>query len=105
LILDNYATHNHADVKKWLAKNRRFVTHFTPTNESWLNMVERLFRYITDKRIRRDNFTSVADLEWQSSSTSTNTISTPSPSSGPQAHQTSCRRSRERKHALHAVGA
>lgn len=63
LIVDNYATHNHADVKKWLAKHPRFVMHFTPTSASWLNMVERFFRDITDKRIRRDNFTSVADLE------------------------------------------
>jgi transposase len=63
LIVDNYATHNHPDVRKWLAKHPRFVMHFTPTSASWLNMVERFFRDITDKRIRRDSFHSVAELE------------------------------------------
>jgi len=48
---------------KWLAKHPRFVMHFTPTSASWLNMVERFFRDITDKPIRRDSFTSVAELE------------------------------------------
>lgn len=63
LIVDNYATHKHPDVQKWLARHPRFVMHFTPTSASWLNMVERFFRDITDKRIRRDSFTSVAELE------------------------------------------
>ena len=63
LIVDNYATHSHPDVQKWLAQHPRFVMHFTPTSASWLNMVERFFRDITDKRIRRDSFTSVAELE------------------------------------------
>jgi len=63
LIVDNYATHSHPDVQKWLARHPRFVLHFTPTSASWLNMVERFFRDITDKRIRRDSFTSVAELE------------------------------------------
>jgi transposase len=62
LIADNYATHNHPEVKKWLARNPRFVMHFTPTSASWLNMVERFFRDITEKRIRRDAFGSVAEL-------------------------------------------
>jgi transposase len=63
LIVDNYATHSHPDVHKWLAQHPRFVMHFTPTSASWLNMVERFFRDITDKRIRRESFTSVAELE------------------------------------------
>ena len=63
LIVDNYATHSHPDVQQWLARHPRFVMHFTPTSASWLNMVERFFRDITDKRIRRDSFTSVAELE------------------------------------------
>ena len=63
LIVDNYATHNHPEVKKWLARLPRFAIHFTPTSASWLNMVERFFRDITDKRIRRDSFGSVAELE------------------------------------------
>ena len=63
LIVDNYATHKHPEVKAWLAKHKRFHMHFTPTSSSWLNMVERFFRDITDKRIRRGIFTSVPELE------------------------------------------
>jgi transposase len=63
LIVDNYATHKHPEVRTWLAKHPRFHMHFTPTSSSWLNMVERFFRDITDKRIRRGAFTSVAELE------------------------------------------
>lgn len=62
LILDNYATHKHADVTRWLAKHPRFHLHFTPTSSSWLNLVERWFRDITDKAIRRGVFHSVPDL-------------------------------------------
>lgn len=63
LIVDNYATHKHPEVQAWLAKHKRFHMHFTPTSSSWLNMVERFFRDITDKRIRRGIFTSVPELE------------------------------------------
>ena len=63
LIVDNYATHRHPQVLAWLAKRPRFHIHFTPTSASWLNMVERFFRDITDKRIRRGVFKSVADLK------------------------------------------
>jgi transposase len=63
LIVDNYATHKHPEVQAWLAKHPRFNMHFTPTSSSWLNMVERFFRDITDKRIRRGVFTSVPELE------------------------------------------
>jgi transposase len=62
LIVDNYATHKHAKVKAWLARHRRFHVHFTPTASSWLNMVERWFRDLTDERIRRGVFTSVGAL-------------------------------------------
>ena len=62
LILDNYGTHKHADVVAWLAKHPRFHLHFTPTSSSWLNMVERWFRNLTDKAIRRGVFHSVPDL-------------------------------------------
>jgi len=62
LICDNYATHKHPKVQEWLVKHKRFTMHFTPTSASWLNMVERFFRDITDKRLRRGVFTSVADL-------------------------------------------
>ena len=62
LILDNYAAHKHDDVVRWLKKHRRFTFHYTPTSSSWLNLVERWFREITDKRIRRGSFRSVAEL-------------------------------------------
>lgn len=62
LILDNYSTHNHPAVKEWLAKHPRFFFHFVPTSSSWLNMVERWFSQITDKRIRRGVFPSVISL-------------------------------------------
>ncbi|MCA1679076.1 MAG: IS630 family transposase [Actinobacteria bacterium] len=62
LILDNYSTHKHANVKKWLAKHPRFHLHFTPTSSSWLNMIERWFGKLTDKAIRRGAFDSVPDL-------------------------------------------
>jgi len=62
LIVDNYGTHTHPEVTKWLAKHPRFHMHFTPTSASWLNLVERWFREITEKRIRRGVFLSVPSL-------------------------------------------
>jgi transposase len=63
LIVDNYATHKHPRVQSWLKKHPRFHMHFTPTSSSWLNLVERWFRDLTDKRIRRGTFTNVAKLQ------------------------------------------
>ena len=63
LICDNYATHKHPKVKALLRRNPKFHVHFTPTSSSWLNMVERFFRDITEKRIRRGVFRSVNELE------------------------------------------
>jgi transposase len=62
LIVDNYATHKHADVQAWLTNHPRFQMHFTPTSSSWLNLVERWFRELTDKALRRGVFHSVPDL-------------------------------------------
>ena len=62
LIVDNYGTHKHPRVKSWISRHPRFHLHFIPTSSSWLNMVERWFREITDKRIRRGVFRSVPDL-------------------------------------------
>ena len=62
LIVDNYRTHKHEKVKKWLAKHPRFHIHFIPTSSSWLNLIERWFRELTDKRIRRGTFASVPEL-------------------------------------------
>jgi transposase len=63
LVLDNYATHKTPAVKKWLLTHPRFHTHFTPTSSSWLNLVERWFGELTDKRIRRGVHRSVQALE------------------------------------------
>ena len=62
LIADNYGTHKHPTVQRWLSKHPRFHMHFTPTSASWLNMVERFFRDITTERLRRGVFTSVPEL-------------------------------------------
>ncbi len=62
LIADNYATHTHSKVQKWLARHPRFHMHFTPTSSSWLNMVERFFRDLTEQRLRRGIFRDVEEL-------------------------------------------
>ena len=62
LVLDNYGTHKHPEVKKWLADRPHYHVHFTPTSSSWLNQIERWFAEITRKRIRRGTFHSVRDL-------------------------------------------
>jgi transposase len=63
LILDNYGTHKTPRVKRWLQRHCRYQVHFTPTSASWLNQVERFFAALTEKRIRRGVFRSVAALE------------------------------------------
>jgi hypothetical protein len=60
LIADNYATREHPRVRRWLAEHPRIHMHFTPTSASWLNMVERFFRDLTEKQLRRGAFRSVA---------------------------------------------
>lgn len=62
LIIDNYATHKHPVVKAWLAKHQRFHLHFTPTSSSWLNLVERFFRDLTEDVVRDGSFKSVNQL-------------------------------------------
>jgi transposase len=62
LILDNYATHKHDAVQRWLQRHKRFHLHFTPTSSSWLNQVEHWFRDLTDKNLRRGIFGSVPEL-------------------------------------------
>lgn len=63
IIMDNYGTHKTALIRKWFAKRPRFHVHFTPTYGSWINLVERWFAEITNKRIRRGFFRSVKELE------------------------------------------
>ena len=62
VILDNYSTHKHASVQRWLKRNPRVHFHFIPTSSWWLNLVERWFRDLTDKAIRRGAFASVDEL-------------------------------------------
>jgi len=62
LIVDNYATHKHPAVQRWLQRHPRFHVHFTPTSSSWLNMVERFFRDLTANRLRRGVFRDVMEL-------------------------------------------
>ena len=63
IIVDNYGTHKTALIRKWFAKRPRFHIHFTPTYGSWINLVERWFAELTNKRIRRGVFRSVKELE------------------------------------------
>ena len=63
IICDNYATHKHPKVKSWLKYHKRFHVHFTPTSASWLNMVERFFRELSEKQLKRGVFSSVDELE------------------------------------------
>ena len=63
IILDNYATHKHQKVKAWAEGTKRVHFHFIPTSSSWLNLVERFFSTLTEKRIRRGVFHSVGHLE------------------------------------------
>lgn len=62
LIADNYATHKHPKVRRWLARHPRFLMHFTPTSASWLNMIERFFRDLTTRQLRRGVFRDVEEL-------------------------------------------
>jgi transposase len=62
LICDNYSTHKHERVQRWLEKHKRFHVRFTPTSASWLNMIERFFRDITHNRIRRGVFQDLEQL-------------------------------------------
>jgi transposase len=63
IVMDNYGTHKTASIRNWFAKRPRFHMHFTPTYGSWINLVERWFAEITNKRIRRGIFRSVKELE------------------------------------------
>jgi transposase len=63
LVLDNYATHKTPQVKAWLIKHPRFHLHFTPTSSSWLNLVERWFAELTNRKLRRSTHRSVTELE------------------------------------------
>ena len=63
LVLDNYATHKTPEIHKWLLRHPRFYLHFTPTSSSWLNLVERWFAELTNRKLRRSAHRSVTELE------------------------------------------
>ena len=62
IICDNYGTHRHPNVQPWLEEYKRFHMHFTPTSASWLNMIERFFRDLTQNRLRRGVFLDLEQL-------------------------------------------
>jgi transposase len=62
LVVDNYSPHKHPAVQQWMQRHPRFHIHFTPTSASWLNMVERFFRDLTQKQLRRGVFCSTDQL-------------------------------------------
>ena len=62
LVLDNYGTHKHPKVQRWLTKHPRFKLHYIPTSSSWLNLVQRWFAELSNKAIRRGSFANVPDL-------------------------------------------
>ena len=62
LVADNYSTHKHAKVRRWLASRPRYHVHYTPTYAGWLNQVDIWFNIITQRAIRRGTFRSVKDL-------------------------------------------
>ena len=82
VIVDNYATHKHPEVK-WLARHPRFVFHFTPTSCSWLNAVEGFFAKLTKRRLKRGVFHSVVDLQAAINRFIDDHNINPSPSFGP----------------------
>ena len=82
LIVDNYATHKHPKVQRWLARHSRFHVHYTPTSSSWLNMVERFFRDLTQNRLRRGVFHDAEELVMAIGEFIDNTTRTPNPSYG-----------------------
>ena len=104
LICDNYAAHKHQSVQAWIDKHPRFHLHFTPTSSSWLNLVERRFRELTDKALRRGVFHSVPDLIAKiEDATSPRTTTTQNHSYGPPPPKTSSPRRPAGRVALQAV--
>jgi transposase len=94
LICDNYATHKRERVERWLEKHKRFHVRFTPTSASWLNVVERFFRDITQNRIRRGVSQDLEQLIMAIGVFIDGHNQTPRPSSGPPRQTTSSKKSR-----------
>jgi hypothetical protein len=94
VILDNYATHKHPKVLRWLSRRPRFVFHFTPTSCSWLNAVETVLSALSRRRLKRGVFRSIIHLQPPSTATSWTTMLSPNPLSGPLIPTSSSARSR-----------
>jgi transposase len=82
VILDNYAAHKRAKMRRWLTRHPRWTFHFTTTSCSWLNAVETLFAMLTKRRLKRGVFPSVVALRKAINTSSRRTIVTPNRSSG-----------------------
>ena len=97
VVLDNLSAHSTPEIKKWLAHRdrSRWHLHFTPTSSSWLNLIQRWFKELTDRRLRRGTFNSVNDLSEAITTWARTGTTTPSPSSGKQPPTTSSGRSNE----------
>ena len=95
LIVDNYATHKHATVRRWLGAHPRFHVHYTPTYAWWLNQVEIWLNLITQRAIPRGTFRGVRDWVARSSTSCTTTTGRATPSFGPRRLTRSSRRSSE----------
>jgi transposase len=92
LIADNYATHKHSTVQRWLTRHPRVHMHCTPTSSSWLNLVERVFGDLTAKQLRRGVFRSVPELIAAIDAYSPSAMPIPHPWCGPKRHRKSWRK-------------
>src|SRR3954463_8487131 len=84
LVMDNYAAHKHNNVREWLAKNPRFILHFTPTHASWMNLVEVWFGIVDAKRSVEAHSSQSRTSTPRSEPSSTAGTTAPTPSSGPR---------------------
>jgi transposase len=103
-VVDNYATHKHPKVQKWLARHPRWTFHFTPTSASWLNAVEGFFSTLTRRRLKRGVFHSVADLQAAINRFLAETNSDPKPfvwTANPKCVLAAVKRGKEKLESIH----
>ena len=103
-VVDNYATHKHPKVQKWLARHPRWTFHFTPTSASWLNAVEGFFAKLTRRRLKRGVFWSVADLQAAINRFAEETNSNPKPfvwTADPKRVLAAVKRGKEKLESIH----
>ena len=105
-VVDNYATHKHPKVQKWLARHPRWTFHFTPTSASWLNAVEGFFAKLTRRRLKRGVFRSVADLQAAINRFVEETNSNPKPfvwTADPKRVLAAVKRGKEKLESIHSL--